>query len=105
MRLKSLAAEDRARIFEWVIELYLTGPKLSDIAARLGVGYRTLQRFMTEFDRKGEVQIQLPRYQQAVVDSEYLWHGGGRNRVWAALDVLDLLERFEASLGRRRLAG
>jgi hypothetical protein len=31
--------------------------------------------------------------------------GGGRNRVWAALDVLDLLERFEVSLGRRRLAG
>lgn len=31
--------------------------------------------------------------------------GGGRNRVWAALDVLDLLERFEASLGRRRAAG
>jgi Fic family protein len=31
--------------------------------------------------------------------------GGGRNRVWAALDLLDLLERFEASLGRRRLAG
>lgn len=31
--------------------------------------------------------------------------GGGRNRVWAALDVFDLLERFEASLGRRRLSG
>jgi len=31
--------------------------------------------------------------------------GGGRNRVWGALDVLDLLERFEASLGRRRAAG
>ncbi|HEY6793269.1 MAG TPA: Fic family protein [Kineosporiaceae bacterium] len=31
--------------------------------------------------------------------------GGGRNRVWAALDVLDLLERFETSLGKRRLAG
>lgn len=31
--------------------------------------------------------------------------GGGRNRVWAALDVLDLLERFEASLGRRRVSG
>ena len=31
--------------------------------------------------------------------------GGGRNRVWAALDVLDLLERFESGLGRRRLAG
>ena len=29
--------------------------------------------------------------------------GAGRNRVWAALDVLDLLEQFEASLGRRRL--
>jgi len=31
--------------------------------------------------------------------------GGDRNRVWAALDVFDLLERFESSLGRRRLAG
>jgi hypothetical protein len=30
--------------------------------------------------------------------------GAGRNRVWAALDVLDLLESFEASLGRRRTA-
>jgi Fic family protein len=29
--------------------------------------------------------------------------GAGRNRVWAALDVLDLLEQFETSLGRRRL--
>ena len=28
--------------------------------------------------------------------------GGGRNQVWAALDVLDLLERFETRLGRRR---
>jgi Fic family protein len=31
--------------------------------------------------------------------------GAGRNRVWAALDVLDLLEQFETSLGRRRLPG
>jgi Fic family protein len=31
--------------------------------------------------------------------------GGGRNRVWAAIDVTDLLERFELSLGRRRAAG
>ena len=30
----------------------------------------------TEFDRKGEVKIALPKYQQAVVDSEFLWHGG-----------------------------
>lgn len=29
--------------------------------------------------------------------------GAGRNRIWAALDVLDLLEQFERSLGRRRL--
>jgi Fic family protein len=31
--------------------------------------------------------------------------GGGRNRVWAALDILDLLEQFESSLGRRRVPG
>jgi hypothetical protein len=30
----------------------------------------------SEFDRKGEVKIALPKYQQAVVDSEFLWHGG-----------------------------
>jgi hypothetical protein len=30
----------------------------------------------TEFDRKREVQIKLPRYQQVVVDSEALYHGG-----------------------------
>lgn len=30
----------------------------------------------TEFDRKHEVEIKLPRYQQAVVDSEALYHGG-----------------------------
>jgi hypothetical protein len=29
-----------------------------------------------EFDRKGEVQIPLPKYRQAVVDSEALYHGG-----------------------------
>jgi hypothetical protein len=28
--------------------------------------------------------------------------GGNRNRVWAAVDVLDLLDRLEADLGRRR---
>ncbi len=33
----------------------------------------------TEFDRKGEVRIALPKYQQAVVDSEFLWHGGFHN--------------------------
>jgi hypothetical protein len=29
-----------------------------------------------EFDRKGEIRIPLPRYQQVVVDSEGLYHGG-----------------------------
>jgi hypothetical protein len=29
-----------------------------------------------EFDRKHEVQIKLPQYQQLVVDSEALYHGG-----------------------------
>ncbi len=30
----------------------------------------------TEFDRKNEVQIKLPKFQQVVVDSEALYHGG-----------------------------
>jgi hypothetical protein len=29
-----------------------------------------------EFDRKGEVRVPLPRYQQVVVDSAALYHGG-----------------------------
>jgi hypothetical protein len=29
-----------------------------------------------EFDRSSEVSIPLPRYQQVVVDSQWLWHGG-----------------------------
>jgi len=29
-----------------------------------------------EFDRKAEARILLPRYQQVVVDSEALYHGG-----------------------------
>jgi hypothetical protein len=29
-----------------------------------------------EFDRKAEVRISLPRYQQVVLDSEALYHGG-----------------------------
>jgi hypothetical protein len=30
--------------------------------------------------------------------------GGGRNRVWAAAGVLDLLDRFESRLGPRMAA-
>ena len=29
-----------------------------------------------QFDKGTEVKIALPKYQQAVVDSEYLYHGG-----------------------------
>jgi len=54
----------------------------------------------TEFDRKGEVQIELPKYQQAVVDSEYLWHGGHhtsdhmRYAVIASVESGPALERW-----------
>ena len=54
----------------------------------------------TEFDRRGEVQIQLPKYQQAVVDSEYLWHGGHhasthmRYAVIASVESGPALERW-----------
>ena len=54
----------------------------------------------TEFDRKGEVKIDLPKYQQAVVDSEYLWHGGHhdsthmRYAVIASVESGPALERW-----------
>jgi Fic family protein len=58
-------------------------------------------------DRGGVADKNLYRAVDRLVEADVLSElsGGGRNRVWAALDVLDLLERFEASLGRRRLAG
>jgi hypothetical protein len=54
----------------------------------------------SEFDRKGEVRIQLPKYQQAVVDSESLWHGGHhasdhtRYAVIASVESGPALERW-----------
>ena len=54
----------------------------------------------TEFDRRGEVKIELPKYQQAVVDSEYLWHGGHhasdhmRYAVIASVESGPALERW-----------
>lgn len=54
----------------------------------------------TEFDRRSEVKIQLPKYQQAVVDSEYLWHGGHhasdhmRYAVIASVESGPALERW-----------
>lgn len=54
----------------------------------------------TEFDRKGEVKIALPKYQQAVVDSEHLWHGGHhtsdhvRYAVIASVESGPALERW-----------
>jgi Fic family protein len=46
----------------------------------------------------------LYRAVDRLVDAEVLAEvsGGSRNRVWAAVDVLDLLDRFETDLGRRR---
>lgn len=51
----------------WVVRLWLelTNDPSSELVVR-----------PAEFDRKHEVQIKLPRYQQVVVDSEALYHGG-----------------------------
>jgi len=45
----------------------------------------------------------LYRAVDRLVDADVLAEvsGGSRNRVWAAVDVLDLLDRFETDLGRR----
>ena len=57
--------------------------------------------------RSGVADKNLYRAVDRLVEAEVLTEvsGGGRNRVWAALDVLDLLDRFEESLGRRRAVG
>lgn len=52
MRLSGLPPEEKARIFKSVIDAYMSGPKLADIAKSLGVGHRTLKRFMTAYNRK-----------------------------------------------------
>lgn len=51
----------------WVVRVWLelTDDDSSALVCRRG-----------QFDRSSEVKIALPRYQQAVVDSEYLYHGG-----------------------------
>ena len=51
----------------WVVRIWLelTDDPSSSLVVRQG-----------EFDRASEVRIGLPKYQQAVVDSEWLWHGG-----------------------------
>ncbi len=40
-----------------------------------------------EFDRKRERQIPLPRYQQVIIDSEALYHGGPRTRYAVIVSV------------------
>jgi hypothetical protein len=56
-----------------------------------------------EFDRKGEVRIPLPRYQQVVLDSEALYHGGyhagkqARYAVIVSVESGPALERWIAS--------
>jgi hypothetical protein len=55
-----------------------------------------------EFDRKGEVRIPLPRFQQVVLDSEALYHGGyhagsrTRYAVIASVESGPALERWIA---------
>lgn len=51
----------------WIVRIWLelTDDTSSALLVRPG-----------EFARNAEVQIKLPKYQQAVVDSELLWHGG-----------------------------
>jgi hypothetical protein len=51
----------------WIVRVWLelTDDSTSTLLVRQG-----------EFDRRGEVQIKLPKGQQAVLDSERLWHGG-----------------------------
>jgi hypothetical protein len=51
----------------WVVRLWL---ELTDDASSALVVRRD------QFDKRTEVRIALPRYQQAVVDSEFLYHGG-----------------------------
>jgi hypothetical protein len=51
----------------WIVRIWLelTDDSTSTLLVREG-----------EFDRRSEVQIKLPQGQQAVLDSERLWHGG-----------------------------
>jgi Fic family protein len=71
---------------------------------------RSLQQPVVDIDAlrtiaPGVADKNLYRAVDRLTESEVLTElsGAGRNRVWAALDVLDLLEQFESSLGRRRL--
>src|SRR5581483_10350690 len=58
MRAGSLKAEEREALFQAVIDDYLGGPKLEDIARSRGIAYRTLQRFMSSHDREGWLTAQ-----------------------------------------------
>ena len=51
----------------WIVRVWL---ELTDDPASM------LVMRPAEFDRKGEIRIPLPRYQQVVIDSEALNHGG-----------------------------
>jgi hypothetical protein len=51
----------------WIVRLWM---ELTDDPASV------LVMRPAEFDHKGEVRVPLPRYQQVVVDSEALYHGG-----------------------------
>jgi hypothetical protein len=59
--------EDNSERNGWIVRLWLE--LTDDHSSALLVRSK-------EFDRSTEVSIRLPQYQQAVVDSEALWHGG-----------------------------
>ena len=78
----------------WIVRVWL---ELTDDPASV------LVTRPAEFDRKGEARIPLPRYQQVVIDSEALYHGGyhaGPRTRYAAIASVEsgpALERWIAS--------
>jgi hypothetical protein len=78
----------------WIVRVWM---ELTDDPTSVLVARRT------EFDRKGEVRIPLPRYQQVVVDSEALYHGGyhagpgTRYAVIVSVESSPALERWTES--------
>jgi hypothetical protein len=77
----------------WVVRVWL---ELTDDPASM------LVLRPAEFDRKAEARIPLPRYQQVVIDSEALYHGGyhaGQNTRYAVIVSVEsgsALERWIA---------
>lgn len=69
-RLGSLKPEEKAKLFELVANAYLHGPKLADVAQQIGVAHRSLQRFMTTYNRKEWLIVQESKQWGRVWESE-----------------------------------